>query len=45
MFRVNLEPCHHGMGHPQIEGGGDGLQIWMVYANKLNKQRQRADWV
>jgi hypothetical protein len=21
MFHVNLEPCHHGMGRPQIEGG------------------------
>jgi len=33
-------PCHHGMAHPQVAGGGDGLQIWRVAVNTLNKQSQ-----
>jgi hypothetical protein len=28
-------PCHHSMARPQV---GDGLQIWKVAANLLNKQ-------
>jgi len=31
-------PCHHGMAHPQVAGGGDGLQIWRIAASILNKQ-------
>jgi len=23
-------PCHHGMAHPQVADGGDGLQMWGV---------------
>jgi hypothetical protein len=33
-------PCHHGMAHPQFADGEDGLQLWRVDANKLNKQPQ-----
>jgi hypothetical protein len=36
-------PCHHGMAHPQVADGGDGLQIWKVAANILNKQSRTAD--
>jgi hypothetical protein len=35
--------CHHGMAQPQVADGGDGLQIWRVAANILNKQSQTAD--
>jgi hypothetical protein len=35
---VKRVPCHHGMVHPQVADGGDGLQIWRVAANILNKQ-------
>jgi hypothetical protein len=36
-------PCHHGMVHPQVADGGDGLQIWKVAVNILNKQSRTAD--
>jgi hypothetical protein len=36
-------PCHHGMVHPQVMDGGDGLQIWRVAANMLNKQSWAAN--
>jgi hypothetical protein len=35
---VRWVPCHPGMERPQVAGGGDGLQIWRVEANVLNKQ-------
>jgi hypothetical protein len=35
--------CHHGMAHPLVADRGDGLQIWRVAANILNKQSQTAD--
>jgi hypothetical protein len=31
-------PCHHSMARPQVADGGDGLEIWRVTANILNKQ-------
>jgi hypothetical protein len=31
------------MAHPQIVDGGDGLQIWRVVANVLNKQSWTTD--
>jgi hypothetical protein len=31
------------MAHPQIADGGDGLKIWRVAANILNKQSWKAD--
>jgi hypothetical protein len=36
-------PCHRGMARPQVADGGDGLQIWGVAANILNKQSRTAD--
>jgi hypothetical protein len=35
-------PCHHSMAHPLVAHTEDGLQIWMVAANILNKQSQTA---
>jgi hypothetical protein len=34
---------HHGMARPQVAIGGDGLQLWAVAANILNKQLRTAD--
>jgi hypothetical protein len=31
-------PYHHYMARPQVVDGGDGIQIWRVAANILNKQ-------
>jgi hypothetical protein len=31
------------MAWPQVAGTGDGLQIWKVAANTLNKQSRTAD--
>jgi hypothetical protein len=31
------------MARPQVADGGDGLQIWRVDANILNKQLRTAD--
>jgi hypothetical protein len=31
------------MARPQVADGGDGLQIWRVAANILNKQSQTVD--
>jgi hypothetical protein len=36
-------PCHHGMARPRIANRGDGLQIWRVAANILNKQSRTAN--
>jgi hypothetical protein len=36
-------PCHQGMARPHVADGGDGLQIWKVAANILNKQSRTAD--
>ena len=30
--------CNHGVAYPQVADGGDGIQIWRVTANVLNKQ-------
>jgi hypothetical protein len=38
-------PRHRGMTRPQVANGGDGLQIWGVAANILNKQSRTADKV
>jgi hypothetical protein len=40
---MKLVPCHHGMARPQVADGGDGLQVWKVAANTLNKQSRTAD--
>jgi hypothetical protein len=34
---------HHGMARPRVADRGDGLQIWKVAANMLNKQSRTAD--
>jgi hypothetical protein len=39
---VRWVPCHHGTARPQV-ADGDGLQIWRVVANILNKQSRTAD--
>jgi hypothetical protein len=31
-------PLSRGMARPQVADGGDGLQMWKVAANILNKQ-------
>jgi hypothetical protein len=43
MTHVKCVPCHHGMARPQVADGGEGLQIWRVAANILNKQSRTAD--
>jgi len=35
--------CHKGMALPRVAGGGDGLQLWRVDTNILNKRSRRAD--
>jgi hypothetical protein len=35
---VRLVACHYSMSRPQVADGGDGLQIWKVAANMLNKK-------
>jgi hypothetical protein len=40
---VRWVTCHHGMAHPQVVDRGDGLQIWRVAVNILNKQLWTAD--
>jgi hypothetical protein len=35
--------CHHGMVRPRVADRGDGLQIWWVAANILNRQSRTAD--
>jgi len=39
----NVGPCYHGMVRPRVADGGDGLQIWRVAANILNKQSWASD--
>jgi hypothetical protein len=38
-----MGPYYHGMAHPRVADEGDGLQIWRVVANVLNRQSRRAD--
>jgi hypothetical protein len=40
---VKWVPCHHGMARPQVADGREGLQIWRVAVNILNKQSRTAD--
>jgi hypothetical protein len=35
-------PCHQGVARPQVADGGEGLQIWRVATNILNKQSRTA---
>jgi hypothetical protein len=43
MFHVWWVPFQHGMAHPQVVDGGDGLKIQRAAANILNKLSQTAD--
>jgi len=36
-------PCHHGMAHPRVADGEDGLQIKGEAVNILNRQLRTAD--
>jgi hypothetical protein len=38
----DLSTFSHDMEHTQVVDGGDGLQIWRVAANILNKQLRTA---
>jgi len=42
-IHIRWVPCHHGMVRPQVVDGREGLQIWRVAANILNKQSRTAD--
>jgi hypothetical protein len=37
------DPCHHDMARPKVADGGEGLQMWRVAANILNKQSRTVD--
>jgi hypothetical protein len=43
LCHVRWVPCHYGMARPQVEDGGDALQVRRVAANILNKQLRAAD--
>jgi hypothetical protein len=40
---VKCVQCYNGMARPRVADRGDGLQIWRVAANILNKQSCTAD--
>jgi hypothetical protein len=42
-FSLNWVPRHDGMACPHAADGGDGIQIWRIAANILNKQSRTAD--
>jgi hypothetical protein len=42
---IRWVPCHHGMARLQVAHGRDGLQIWRVAANILNKESRSLDKV
>ncbi|KAJ4432011.1 hypothetical protein ANN_20625 [Periplaneta americana] len=42
-FPCIVGPYHHGMARPQVTDRGDGLQIWRVAVNILNRQSETAD--
>jgi hypothetical protein len=41
--QYSMGPYHHSMAHRRVGAGGDGLQIWRVAVNILNKQSWMAD--
>jgi hypothetical protein len=43
IFNVRWVPCQNGMARPQVAYRGDGLQVWRVAANILNKRSQTAN--
>jgi len=34
---TEVDPCQHGMAYDWVGGGGDGLHMWKVAANILNR--------
>jgi hypothetical protein len=40
---VKWVPCHHITARPQVAEGRDGLHIWRLAANILNKQSRTAE--
>jgi hypothetical protein len=42
-YEVLVFGCHHETAVPQVTAGGDGLQLWRVASNILNKQSRTAD--
>jgi hypothetical protein len=42
-FNVTLVPCHQGTARRQGANEGQGLQIWRVAADILNRQSRTAD--
>jgi hypothetical protein len=42
-IHVRWAPCHQGMVHTQVADGGDGIQLWRVTVNTLNKKPPTAD--
>jgi hypothetical protein len=40
---VKWVPCHLDMGRRQVADRGDGLHMWRVVANIVNKQLRTAD--
>jgi hypothetical protein len=42
VIQVRWVPFYHGMAYSQAADGGDGLQIWRLAANILNKQSRTA---
>jgi hypothetical protein len=43
MYHVTWVPCHNSMACPRVVDGGNGLQLYRVAANTLNKQPLTAD--
>jgi hypothetical protein len=43
IHHVRWVPCHHVMARPRVADGEDGLQVWRVAENILNKQSRTAD--
>jgi hypothetical protein len=43
IIHVKWVHCHHSMVRPRVADRGDGLQIWRVAVNMLNKQSRTAD--
>jgi hypothetical protein len=38
-----MGPSRNGMTRPRVADAGDGLQVWRVTANVLNKQWRTAE--
>jgi hypothetical protein len=43
LSHVKWVHCNNGTARPRVADSGDGLQIWRVAANILNKQSRTAD--